>query len=72
MTNLVRVEIGRRSAWLYGEGRHVVPALKLTRCPRQFDDIRRAWMVPVDHVSDLMAAIEHRTGGELDVSQVDR
>ncbi len=72
MSNFVKVEVGRRSAWLMGPGNIVVPALKLAQSPRQFDDVRRCWMVPVAYVSDFLAALEYRVGGEAEVCDVDR
>lgn len=69
----VRAEQGRRTVWLYGPAAVIVPALKLARSPRQFDDRRRAWMVPRGgHSSDVLAAIEHRGGGDVTVVEVDR
>jgi hypothetical protein len=68
----VRAEVGRRTVWLSGRAEIIVPAIKLARSPRQFDDRRRAWMVPVGHSSDVLAAIEHRGGGDVTVVQVDR
>jgi len=70
---VIRLEVGRRTAWFYGPGRYVVPALKLVRCPRDWDATRHAWTVPVDHASDILAALEHRIGGvRIDSSVVDR
>jgi hypothetical protein len=68
----VRAEVGRRTVWIYGRPEIVVPAIKLARAPRQFDDRRRAWMVPLAHSSDVLAAIEHRGGGDVTVTEVDR
>jgi len=47
------VEIGRRSAWLHGEG--VKEALDATRTPRMRCADRRVYTVPVDRVDDLLA-----------------
>lgn len=68
----VRAEIGRRTVWLSGPPEVIVPAIKLARSPRQFDDRRRAWAVPLGHSSDVIAAIEHRGGGDVTVVEVDR
>lgn len=69
---VVRVEAGRRSGWIYGAGSVVVPALKLVRCPRQWDEVRRGWMVPISQLSDALAALEYRYGANIELSQVDR
>jgi hypothetical protein len=70
---VIRVEVGRRTCWIFGSGNYVVPALKLVRCARQWDDVRRGWMVSVDHVSDVLAALEHGIGGvRIDSSVVNR
>lgn len=68
----VKVELGRRSAWIYGRGADVVPALKACRSPRQWNDTLRCWSVPISHVSDVLAAIENRIGGDVEVVEVDR
>lgn len=69
----VRAEVGRRSVWLFGRAEFIVPAIKLVRSPRQFDDRRRAWQVPLAFSSDVLAAIEDRVGGDrLSVVDVDR
>lgn len=67
MSAAVRVEVGARTASVFGPGKVVVPAMKLCRTPRQFDDRRRCWLIPVSHASDLIAAIEYRVGGVVDV-----
>lgn len=68
----MKAEIGRRSAWFSGPPEVVVPACKLAQVHRQFDARRRAWMVPVAHASDVIAAIEYRLGGDVTVVEVDR
>lgn len=69
----VRAEVGRRTVWLFGRAETIVPAIKLARSPRQFDDRRRAWMVPLAFSSDVLAAIEDRVGGDgIQLAEVDR
>jgi hypothetical protein len=69
----VRAEVGHRTVWLFGRPDIIVPAIKLVRSPRQFDDRRRAWQVPVAFSSDVLAAIEDRVGGDgVSVVEVDR
>ncbi len=63
----VRIEVGRRDAQIRGPGRLVMPALKLVRCRRQWDSAKLCWLVPVDQVSEVIAAIEHRVGGVVEV-----
>lgn len=51
------VEVGRLTAWLTGAG--VVGLLNRTGSPRQWDHLRRLWMIPVDRASDVLALAEH-------------
>jgi len=65
------VEIGRRTGWLTGWG--VVDLLNRTGCDRrQWDHIRRMWMIPVDRVSDVLALAEHADSRPTIVVSVDR
>jgi hypothetical protein len=72
VSTTIRVEKGLRTAWVYGPGRIVVPAMKLTRTRRQWDDNRRAWTVPIGQLSEVLAAIEDRIGGDVELVQVTR
>jgi hypothetical protein len=72
MSAAVRIEAGPRTAHLFGEGRHIVPALKLTRTPRQWDPRRKAWMVSIGRLGDVIAAIEYRLGADVELIEVDR
>ena len=69
----VRVEIGRRSAWLYGAG--LSRYLEELDIPRQWDwhpDRKRVLMCPVDRVGDLLALLEHRDKRIAELTTVDR
>lgn len=69
----VRVEVGRRSAWLYGAG--LVRYLDELEVPRQWDwhpDRKRALMCPTDKVGDLLALLEHRDRRVVELTTVDR
>lgn len=66
----VRIEVGRRSAWLHGYGLH-----------RLLDELHSPWMwcpvqhcltCPVDRVGDLLALIEHRDKRVVELLAVDR
>jgi hypothetical protein len=59
----VLVELGRRSASIFGPGRIIVPALKAAMVPRQWDSRRLCWIVPLTRLDDALAAIEYRSGG---------
>ena len=67
----VRVEIGPAfTAWLYGDGRVIHPAIKAARSPKQWDHRRRAIAVPKKFIDDVMAALELQSGVDLEVEQV--
>lgn len=66
----VRVEVGRRSAWLHGAGlRRLLTELD---CPAMWCPRYRCLTVPIDHVGDVLALLEHRDGRTLELSVVDR
>ncbi len=53
---IIRAELGRRSAWLFGPGvKHAADTLGI---PSMFCPTRRTWTVPVDHLGDLLAYLE--------------
>lgn len=52
----VRVELSRRTAYLYGPGVH--DALTTANVPKMRCAIRRTWCCPLDRLDDVLAAIE--------------
>jgi len=66
----VRVEVGRRSAWLYGAG--VFAALEVTGVRRMRCPVLRTWTVPVDELADVLACLEHRSRHRIELREVDR
>ncbi len=53
----VHIEVGRRSAWLYGRGLHA--AVNKLRIPFMWCPRFKCLTVPIDHVGDLLAYLEH-------------
>lgn len=67
----VRVEVGRRSAWLYGAG--VEAALNATQTPRMRCPVQKTFTVPIDRLSDVVAYLEHsRRRRYVELTEVDR
>lgn len=67
----VRIEVGRRSAWLYGQG--VAKALAATQTPSMRCPVTKTYTVPIDRLADVMAYIEHgRRHWHIELVQVDR
>ncbi len=61
----VRVELGKRTAWLYGPGVHdalTVADVPMMRCAK-----RRTWCCPIDRLDDVLAVIEYRQGRRVDL-----
>jgi hypothetical protein len=54
----VAVEQTKRSAVLYGPVRVIHPVLRRLAVPWQFDHRRRAYLVPVQRIDDVMVGIE--------------
>lgn len=61
----VRVELGRRSAWLSGPG--VREALTMAGSPSMRCPKRRVWCCPITHLDDVLAVIEHRQGRRVEL-----
>lgn len=55
---VVDVEQTARSGVLYGPVRVVHPAIKAVGCPWQYDHRRHAYLIPRQHIDDVMVAIE--------------
>lgn len=67
----VKVEIGpAHTAWLFGDGRVIHPALRAARSPNQWDSRRRAIAVPKKFLDDVMAALELQSGVDVEVERV--
>ncbi len=66
----VRVELGRRTAWLFGPG--VTEALRLADSPRMFCAKRRTWCCPLTHLDDVLAVIEGAQGRRVDLVEAVR
>lgn len=66
----VRVEVGRRSAWLHGPG--VFAALEVTGTPRMRCPVRKVWTCPVDRLADVLAYLEHCQHRRVQLVDVDR
>lgn len=63
----VTVELGRRTAWLYGVG--VYDALVTADVPRMRCARRRTWCCPIDRLDDVLAVIEGLQGRRVDLVQ---
>lgn len=69
----VRIEVGRRSACLYGTG--LAGTCDEVGIPRMRDwhpDRKGVLMIPADRVDDLLAVIEHREHRTVELVAVDR
>jgi len=66
----VRVELGRRTAWLSGPG--VAEALRLAGSPSMRCPKRRVWCCPVDRVSDVLAVVEGVQGRRIELVEAER
>jgi hypothetical protein len=66
----LRVEVGRRTCWLYGPG--VRPVLDAVGAPRQWDHTRRWWMTAVDRADDVIAWAEYKQRRHVTVEAVQR
>lgn len=69
-SRVIRVEIGKRSAWLHGPG--LSAALDDAGIPRMWCPFQKALTCPVDRVDDLLALLEHRDKRVVDLQAVDR
>ncbi len=67
----VRVEVGKRSAWLYGKG--VKAALDATQSPRMRCPVFKTFTMPIDMLTDVVAYLEHsRRRRHVELVEVDR
>ncbi len=72
----LHLEVGRRTAWLYG-GRtkqlieHAAQRSG-TPCPSMWDHRRRVWMIPINRADDILVFAEHVEGRFTTVEVVDR
>ncbi|MBY3552699.1 hypothetical protein [Modestobacter lapidis] len=67
---MVSIEVGRRSAWMRGNGlASVLDEIGVPRmwCPRQ-----KCLTCPVDRVDDILALVEHRDRRMVELVAVDR
>jgi uncharacterized protein YbjT (DUF2867 family) len=60
----VRYTTTARSAFLTGPARVIVPAIKAARSPRQWVPELGGWSIPLRHLDDVLAAIQHRNGDD--------
>lgn len=70
MSRDIRIEVGRRSAWIRGWGMAAVAdevGVPRMWCPRQ-----KCLTVPVDRVDDILAIVETRGRRYVDLVAVDR
>jgi hypothetical protein len=63
----VRCELVTRSGRFTGDPGLMAAILKRVGCPRQWDSRRRDWSVPLAHVADVIAALEHWAGVDVDL-----
>ena len=69
----VRIEVGARSAWLFGVG--LAATLDELEIPRMRDwhpGRKGTLMCPVNRVDDVLAVLEHREGCTVELTAVDR
>ncbi len=64
----VRVELGKRSAWLSGPGVHA--ALMTAGAPKMWCHRRRCWSCSVGRVHDVVAILEHQQGRRVELVEV--
>lgn len=69
-SRVIRVEIGRRSAWLHGTG--LAALLDAAGIPNMRCPFQKSLTCPVDRVDDLLALLEHRDGRVAELLAVDR
>lgn len=70
---MVRIEVGARSAWLHGTG--LAALLDELGVPRMRDwhpGRKGVLMCSVDRLDDILALLEHRDGRVVDLVAVDR
>lgn len=67
----VRYTANTRSAFLIGPARIIVPAIKAARSPREFVSELGGWSIPAAYLDDVLAAIDHRFGGDCSVVRVE-
>lgn len=61
----VRVELGKRTAWLSGPGVHdalTAAGSPMMRCP-----VRKVWCCPLNRLDDVLAVIEYRQGRRVEL-----
>lgn len=75
-TRTLHVEVGRRTAWLFGgRAKHLIEAASQRAgapIPSQWDHLRRIWMIPITHADDVLVYAEHVEGRFTTVEAVDR
>lgn len=75
-TRTLHVEVGRRTAWLYGGRAKQLIETAAQRagspCPSMWDHRLRVWMVPIDRADDILVYAEHVEGRFTTVEAVDR
>ena len=64
MSARVVIERGLTHALVSALAPDVMPAFRLTRCPRTWDIKLNAWRVPVEHLDELTAAIRDQIGDD--------
>lgn len=69
-SRVVRVEVGKRSAWLHGTG--LSAALGDAGIPKMWCPFQKALTCPVDRLDDLLALLEHRDRRPVELLAVDR
>jgi hypothetical protein len=75
-TRTLHVEVGRRTAWLYGGRAKQLIEMSAQRagtpCPSMWDHRRRVWMIPIDRTDDILVYAEHVEGRFTTVEAVTR
>lgn len=66
----VRVELGRRTAYLTGPG--VAEAVRLAGSPSMRCPKRKALCCPIDRVSDVLAVVEGVQGRRVELIEAER
>ena len=69
-SQIVTVEVGRRSAWLHGYG--LAAVLDQVGVPRMWCPFHKCLTCPVDRVDDVLALVEHRHRRVVELMAVDR
>ncbi|MCU1614705.1 MAG: hypothetical protein JWO98_2245 [Frankiales bacterium] len=70
MSRTVTIEVGKRSAWLRGQG--LAAVLDEVQSPRMWCWRQKCLTCPIDRLDDVLAILEHRDRRHVQLVAVDR